>query len=131
MPRAKVKGSKRPKEDVVVFILRKILKKREVDSQKKLGEMVNADLKKVEPRYTISGSRIRKICLKASGIRVIIRTKKGKSRKKCPSCGHGLRRFYTKNLKGRKLVSGAKCPKCGYRASGGKWAPGRYSFSMR
>ncbi len=125
-------GLKHPKDDVVIFILKKVLKKHSgVSSQKMLRDLVIEDLKKVEPRYSISGERIRRICVKTPGIYINIHTKKGKIRKKCPSCGHSLKKSFTKNLKGRNFLIRATCQKCGYKSSAGRWMPSKYEFRIK
>ncbi|MBN2042963.1 MAG: hypothetical protein JW754_04120 [Candidatus Aenigmarchaeota archaeon] len=132
MPAKSKNATIRPKDDVVIFILKKILKKHcEIESQKRLRDFVVEDLKRVEPRYSISGERIRRICVKTPGIYMKIHTRKGKAREKCPSCGHSLQKSFTKNLKGKKFLVKASCHKCGYKSSAGKWIPSKYEFRIR
>lgn len=125
----KAKGSRRPGEDVVVFVIKKIFKNRKaVPSLAKLTGLVQKELKKVEPSYSISQKRVRVLAIRTRGITLKIHTKKGKIVKKCPSCGHSLRKSFTRNLSGRKLPVRLSCPKCGYLGTNGKWIPRKYEF---
>jgi predicted RNA-binding Zn-ribbon protein involved in translation (DUF1610 family) len=54
--------------------------------------------------------------------------KRGKMHKKCPSCGSSLRKVFTRNLKGRKVLEKLNCRHCGYKGHDGKWIPGKYEF---
>ncbi len=123
------KGSRRPGEDVVVFVIKKIFKGRKaVNSLAKLTDLVQKELKKVEPGYSISQKRVRKLTIKVRGITLKIHTKKGKIVKKCPSCDHSLRKSFTRNLSGRKLPVRLSCPRCGYVGTNGRWIPRKYEF---
>jgi hypothetical protein len=123
------KGVKFPKEEVIQFIIRKVIRKqREVNSQRELAELVNKNLRMVEPHYTISPRRVRLISIRLPDVKVKVQTKRGKIRKKCPSCLHSLKRVYTKNLKGKRILFKLVCPKCSYQGLNGKWVPRRYSF---
>jgi predicted RNA-binding Zn-ribbon protein involved in translation (DUF1610 family) len=129
MPRKK--GSKIPKNDVVEFVLKDILKnKKEFYSQDELAKIIRQNLKKVEPGYAVSEKRVRSIILEIPGIRIQVETKKGALPKKCPSCGHTLKKIHTKNLKGRNVLIGLRCLKCGYEGKEGSWTPKRYVFKL-
>jgi len=123
------KGTKLPKKDVIVFVVKEVIQKhRKIDSQEEFTELVNSNLKKVDPKLAISGKRLRLLSLAIPGLKLRIETRKGRSRKKCPSCSKSLRKVYTKNLKGRKLLYKLSCTKCGYSGKNGKFAPKRYVF---
>jgi predicted RNA-binding Zn-ribbon protein involved in translation (DUF1610 family) len=119
-----------PSREVVKFVLREVLQGSKVKSQAELAELVREKLKKSESRYAISEKRVRTIAAETPGIRIRIKTRKGRHPKRCPACGHKLKRVYTKNLRGRKILSALRCPRCSYRGSGSKWVPGRYEFGL-
>ena len=119
-----------PKIDVVKFVVKSTLRRRVANSQAELREMVNKELKKVDPEYTISGRRLRMIVTSMPEVGMKIDVKKGKMSKKCPSCGSGLKKAWTKNLRGRKILENLKCHKCGYKGHDGKWQPGKYGFRL-
>jgi uncharacterized Zn finger protein len=120
-----------PKKDIVQFIVKEVLQERKVSSQNELAELVNHKLKKVDPSYSVSERRVRIIALDIPGVRVTTSTKKGDLPKKCPSCGHSLKKVYMKNLKGKKLLVRLSCAKCGYMGKESRWEPQRYAFELR
>lgn len=117
-----------PKKDVVSFLLRERLQGMNARSQRELAEILNKRLKKSNPGFAISGARARIIALNTPGIKSRIHTRKGRLPKKCPACSHNLKKTYTKNLKGRRLLLRLSCTKCPYRGSEGNWIPKRYEF---
>lgn len=123
------KGTKLPKRDVIFFVVKEVMQKhKKIDSQEDFTMLVNASLKRVDPRLTISPRRLRLLSLGIPNLKLTIETKKGKLRKRCPSCSRNLRKVYTKNLKGRKLLYKLVCSRCGYSGKDGKWTPKRYTF---
>jgi predicted RNA-binding Zn-ribbon protein involved in translation (DUF1610 family) len=120
-----------PKKDVISFLLKETLQGGEARSQRELSDMLNRRLRKSSPGYAISGKRARSIALDTPGIGVKIHTRKGRLPKRCPVCGHTLRKTYTRNLRGRKLPLRVSCKICPYRGSGGSWIPRRYEFRAR
>ena len=62
------------------------------------------------------------------GTRIVTETRRGGKIEKCPSCSSGLKKIYTKNLKGRKILYKMICHKCGYAGTNGRFSPKRYKF---
>ncbi|NIO22716.1 MAG: hypothetical protein GTN38_01660 [Candidatus Aenigmarchaeota archaeon] len=123
------KGTRLPKRDVILFVVKEVMQKyKKIDSQEEFTLLVNASLKRVDHKLTISPRRLRLLTLGIPNLRLTIETRKGKLRKKCPSCSKTLRKIYTKNLKGRKLLYKLVCSRCGYSGKEGKWIPRRYVF---
>ena len=118
----------RPKQEVVKFIIKGILNSRPANSQKELSELVRTELRKGDSALTITGKRARMIALKMPKVKVVVSVKKGKLPNKCPCCFSRLRKIYTKNLRGRKILVGLRCQKCSYSGSENKWIPKRYGF---
>ncbi len=121
------KSKKIPKHDVLEFVVRDILRKRSVESQKELAELINRKFAESGSGFRVSPVRARLAALE-TGVKILIRTKKGDAPKKCPGCGHRLNKSYIRNLKGRDTVLGMKCPRCGYEGRLGRWLPSRYGF---
>jgi uncharacterized protein with PIN domain len=117
-----------PKEDAVKFVVKAVLRKRNAGSQGELTSLVNKELKKVDPEYTISGKRLRTITISMPEARLKTSVKKGKTPRRCPSCNSILKKHYTKNLKGKKVLEHMKCLKCSYKGHDGKWLPSKYEF---
>lgn len=121
-------GKRIPKNDVLEFVVRDILRQRSVDSQKELAELVNRRFAASKSNFRVSPERARLAALKA-GSKLTTRTKKGKAPAKCPSCGRRLKKGYIKNLKGKNTLLSMKCMHCGYEGKSGRWRPSRYGFS--
>ena len=120
-----------PKRDAVGFVVRSVLKRRKADSQEEFRDLVAGKLKEVDSEYSISGERLRRIAVSMPGVEVRMWVKRGRAPKRCPCCGSGLRRTWTRNLKGRKILERLGCSRCGYRGHDGKWLPCRYRFSLK
>ncbi len=120
---------RRPKEEVVKFLVRGILNSRPVESQGELSGLVNAELRRGDSDFTITGKRLRLIAIRMPRVRVLVSLKKGRIPKRCPCCFSGTGKIYAKNLKGKSILVGLKCRRCSYRGSEGKWVPRRYGFS--
>jgi len=118
-----------PKKDVVKFVIKEALQKRKAMSQKDLAEIITKELRRGESKYRISGRRARLLALEIP-VALKIETKRGRVPKKCPVCGRGLKKTYSKNLYNRKVLTALRCGKCGFHGTGGKWMPSRYYFSL-
>ena len=105
-----------PKKEVVKFVTRSVLNKKVVDTQAELTELVNEELREI----TVS--------MRDVGMKVDI--KQGDVPKKCPSCGYNLRKAYSRNLKGKKIIENLRCQRCGYKGHDGKWLPRKYGFRV-
>lgn len=119
-----------PKKEIVRFVLKDVLRKKRIRSQQGLARAIENKLKETEIYYSISPQRARMIAIETPGIRVKISNRKGMVPKKCPACSRKLMKTYSRNLKGRKALTGMKCSKCSYRGSGSRWIPGRYEFEL-
>ena len=117
-----------PQKEVVKFIMKDILKKQVVRSQKELAALVNRRLKETDQRYAVSGRRARQIAAELP-ITITISTREGRQPARCPCCANRLKKIHQQSLAGKKILTGLRCVKCGYRGSDGKWMPGRYRFS--
>lgn len=123
------KGMKLPGKDVVKFVIREVMKKEgEINSLREFKELVNMRLKMVDSSLVVSGKRLRRIFLEVPGTKLIVETRKGKKRKKCPSCSSALKKVYMKNLRGKKILYRLVCQKCGFSGSNGRFTPKRYRF---
>ena len=118
-----------PQKDVVKFVIKEALQKRKAMTQKELADIITKELRKGEIKYRISGKRARLLALDIP-IKIRVATRKGKVPKRCPACGKGLKRTYSKNLTGKKLLTAIKCGRCGFKGTEGKWMPRKYHFSL-
>jgi hypothetical protein len=117
-----------PRQDVVSFVLRESLHGRRAESQRELAEILTRRLRRSNREYAISGTRARTVALKTRGIRVRIHTRAGPLPRRCPACGHAVKRTYTRNLRGRKVLLRLSCTRCPYRGLDGRWMPRNYEF---
>lgn len=121
-----------PNEDVVLFVIKETMKKKgNIETQEEFSYTVNKRLRKVDPKLTISGKRLRKVFLRLPRAKIKVETKKGKLPGKCPVCDSHLSKAYTKNLRGRKVLYRIFCRRCGFSGNNGKYAPKRYEFTMK
>ncbi|MBM3303618.1 MAG: hydrogenase maturation nickel metallochaperone HypA [Candidatus Aenigmarchaeota archaeon] len=120
-------GKKIPKDDVLEFVVRDILRQRSVDTQKELAELANRRFAASGSSFRVSPARARLAAL-GIGAKIVIRTRKGEAPKRCPGCGHRLAKTFMRNLKGRDAVYAMRCPRCGYEGRLGHWLPSRYGF---
>ena len=119
-----------PKKDIVKFFIKETLLHQRVHSQRELADIINRKLKPGE--YVVSGKRARSLALEIPGIKVHIETKRGKTPEtNCPVCYGKLKKIYTKNLRGDKLLVRMQCGSCGYVGHEDKWSPKKYEFEYR
>ncbi len=122
-------GAKVPKKDVIIFVIKEVMQKQsEINSLREFTDHVNHRLKMVDSRLSVSGSRLRSVFIRMPGARIVTETRAGGKTDKCPSCSSSLRKVYTKNLKGRKILYKMACQRCGFAGVNGKFAPRRYKF---
>ena len=121
---------KRPKSEVVKFIIRNVLRGQKIRTQAELARLACQKLRVGDEGYALSGRRARALAVQIPGISIRMETRHGPVPKRCPCCSHGLKKRFTKNLSGRKLLVRLSCPRCKYAGSGNKWVPSRYEFSM-
>jgi hypothetical protein len=105
--------------------------KRTISSQSRLAEAVNERLRKLDPAYTASEERIRRLAIFKGLARVHIhyRETKDKSRKDhCPVCGSDTVEIRNKTLYDENVELGYKCVKCPYWTGPSRRIPVRYDF---
>ena len=90
---------RRPKQEVVEFLIKEVLNSRPAGSQEELSGLVKAELRKSEADLTITGKRLRLIALTTPKVKVLVSLRKGRLPRRCPCCFSGVRKIYTKNLK--------------------------------
>lgn len=120
------------KKEVVEKIIKEVVEKRKVvDSQEELAELVLRKLRKIDERYVLSPTRAKRIALNIPEIEVKARTKKTiklASIDRCPVCESEIEPVTVKNLVGRDVVIGYRCTKCGYESDLEAFMPMKYLF---
>jgi len=121
-----------PKADVLAIAIKEALREQStVISQIKLTKLVKAQLKKMDPEFTASEERIRKVALvkKLTKIEIQSREAQEKSSKMpCPVCGSRVKRIQNETIFGGKVTLGYKCKSCGYWTGLRRRVPTRYIF---
>jgi DNA-directed RNA polymerase subunit M/transcription elongation factor TFIIS len=123
-----------PKADILALAIKETLRQqRTVISQAKLTALVNTQLKRLDPEYTASEERIRRIALGAKLARVEIQTRELEDRTRaasCPVCGRKrMRRIRNRTIFDGKVTLGYKCRACGYKTGLKRSVPVRYTFN--
>lgn len=119
-----------PKKDIVKFFIKETLLHQKVYSQRELADIITRKLKAGE--YLVSGKRVRSLAMEIPGVIIHIDTKKGKiPEENCPVCSKKIKKIYTKNLAGEKLLLRMQCSDCSYIGKEDKWVPKRYEFEYR
>jgi len=122
-------GAKVAKKDVIFFVIKEVMQKhKDIESLRAFTELVNMRLKMVDSGLSVSQKRLRNVFIKMPGTRIVTETRKGKNVGKCPSCSSNLRKVYTKNLRGKKILYKMVCQRCGFSGVNGRFAPRRYRF---
>jgi hypothetical protein len=122
-----------PKVDVLTLAIREALREqRTVVSQNKLTELVNINLRNMDPQFRASEERIRRTTLSNKLAKVDIQTREvqGRGRKAaCPVCGKRMRRQQNETIFGGKVTLSYKCRACGYWTGLKRRVPVRYIFN--
>jgi predicted RNA-binding Zn-ribbon protein involved in translation (DUF1610 family) len=122
-----------PKVDVLALAIRDALREQKtVISQNKLTELVNVNLRSMDPQFCASEERIRRITLSNRLAKVEIQTREGQERSHnapCPVCGKRMRRQQNETIFGGKVTLGYKCRACGYWTGLKRRVPVRYIFN--
>lgn len=105
-----------------------------VPTQRRFGELVNADLARTGSDARVTASRIRRLVASAPFCRLEYRTRDGDAKKvlsRCPVCGSALDRLKNQTLFGGEVTLVQKCRVCHYRTGKKKRVPTVYAFHWR
>jgi hypothetical protein len=105
-----------------------------VETQKRFGALVAAELQRETPPATVTPERVRRLCAAASWCRLEYRTREGSGHKvlhHCPVCGGRLERVKNQTLFGGEVTLVLRCERCHYRTGKRKRVPTFYSFHWR
>ncbi|HYY47260.1 MAG TPA: hypothetical protein VFA17_01090 [Thermoplasmata archaeon] len=123
-----------PSDDRVVESLRRILSTRQiVDSQRRLKQLVEKDLKG-DDRFRVGEPRVRVLAILSGLVDLEIRcrdTPEMRSLIKCPVCGERLRKVRNMTVFGGTVTLGYRCERCKYWTGLKRRVPTRYIFTRR
>ncbi|MGC8584693.1 MAG: hypothetical protein ACP5RZ_02580 [Thermoplasmata archaeon] len=122
-----------PDEKLIEKIIEKIfIENPEINSQKKLIDLIRKELALKDKNLRISVRRLRKIAINDAKVKINIQYKELNKNsdilKKCPVCGNDLKAIYNYTLDGEKVYVGKKCEVCLYWTGIKLRLPKRYTF---
>ncbi|HWG91856.1 MAG TPA: hypothetical protein VNZ52_13485 [Candidatus Thermoplasmatota archaeon] len=133
-PREKPAFRRPPDAEAVAAAIKIILDHGTVPSQKRLRELVEAELRSHNPEYVVSETRLRHLLLRTGLVKVHIRVRMGgvtPTLAKCPVCGQKLARGTNKTLLGGNTQVGYRCSRCPWWTGREYRIPAFYTFSGR
>src|SRR5512136_2562220 len=124
-----------PSDEQVKKALKKIFsKRRTINSQIRLKNLVEKELKTKDKNYGVSGTRLRNIAINSDFIKLEIHTREGdphKTMNKCPVCGHSFKNVKNLTIWGGEVTIEFRCDNCGYWTGKKKRIPTRYVFHVK
>jgi hypothetical protein len=124
-----------PSDKQIQRALKKIFsKRRTVNAQVKLKNLVEKELKTKDKKYGVSNSRLRNIAINSHFIELEIHSREGdphKTMNKCPVCWHNLKNVKNLTIWGGEVTIEFRCDNCGYWTGKKKRIPTRYVFHIK
>lgn len=105
-----------------------------VNSQTKLKELVERELRGTDKDYHVSPRRLRVLALSSDDVRVEIHCRESDTKKginKCPVCNHKLKFVKNKTIFDGVVIIGHECTHCPYWTGLKRRVPTRYVFTAR
>jgi DNA repair exonuclease SbcCD ATPase subunit len=107
-----------PSDEQVKKALKKIFsKRRTINSQITLKNLVEKELKTKDKNYGVSNNRLRNIAINSDFIKLEIHSREGDPHKimnKCPVCGHSFKNVKNLTIWGGEVTIEFRCDNCGY-----------------
>jgi hypothetical protein len=116
-------------EELVALLVKVILDEGTVSSQKRLAQLVNAQLKR--RRAHVTGERLRVLAIKSGLVGVNIRARidgETGTLEKCPVCRTRLKRTANRTLAGGTTQTGYRCTRCPWWTGRDLRVPQHYTF---
>jgi transposase-like protein len=124
-----------PSDEQVIKALKKIFSKhRTINSQIRLKNFVEKELKTKDKNYGVSSTRLRNIAINSDFIKLEIHSREGdphKTMNKCPVCGHSFKNVKNLTIYGGEVTIEFRCNNCGYWTGKKKRIPTRYIFQVK
>lgn len=105
-----------------------------ISSQRRLRELVEAELHDRDPDYVVSEERLRGLLLRTGLVKVQIKVRMGgptPTLAKCPVCGSRLTRGTNSTLTGGAAQVGYRCSRCPWWTGREYRIPSHYTFTGR
>ncbi len=124
-----------PKDEDVLKSIKNVMNSLGViNSQTKLKELVERDLKETDENFRVSPRRLRVLALSSDHVSVEIHCRESDTKKsmgKCPVCNHKLKLLKNKTLYDGVVIIGHECTHCSYWTGMKRRIPIRYVFSSK
>lgn len=121
-----------PSEGTLSVAISDVLRQHDIiTSQSKLADLTRERLKEMNPEFTVTAERVRRVAIQSGVAIVEVKTRELPSQKpssECPVCGSKMRKIKNKTLYGKAITLRYKCTKCKYSTGISKSIPVRYSF---
>ncbi|MFA5771516.1 MAG: hypothetical protein WC974_02145 [Thermoplasmata archaeon] len=105
-----------------------------VGTQEKFRELVQKELKDINPAYTITGERLRKIAISSGLVDIHSHVRESGTTgtmRVCPVCGSKVTAVKNMTIGGGKITSGFVCNRCKYWTGRSKRTPTKHVFTFR
>lgn len=121
-----------PSEGILSVAIAEVLRQYDVvSSQSKLADLTRKKLREINPAYSVTDERVRRVAIQTGVASVEIKSREIPSQKpisECPVCGSKMRRIKNKTLYGKAITLRYKCPKCKFSTGITRSIPVRYIF---
>lgn len=131
-PAAKPVRTRVRDEELVALIVKVILDEGTISSQRRLGEMVNRQLRR--RKLHVTPERVRVLAVRSGLVGVSVRTRHGgiaPTLEKCPVCKTRLKKTTSQTLTGGTASTGYRCPRCPWWTGRELRVPHHYTFFSR
>lgn len=122
-------------DEVVVAAAQRVLaRERSVSTQRRLGLLVEAELRREDDAFGVTAGRVRRLVAAQPFAKLEYRARKGgreKTLHKCPICGGALGRVKNETLFGGEVTLVLRCAACKYWTGKEKRVPTYYVFHYR
>lgn len=126
---------KRPTDKTIVSAIKSVLSKHKlIDSQETFTDLINEELRKINPEFSVGTERARILAITHPDVVVEVDTKRSPNVDVidvCPCCNKELHPKFGKNLYGEKVILGFFCKTCGYNGTPEFKDPMRYRFRWK
>lgn len=121
-----------PPKEVLAGVITAVMERHQmITSQRKLADLVLKELKKIDPEFTATESRIRKVAVESGAAKLEIHAKESEEKTRytpCPVCGSKMKRIRNETIFGGTVTLGYRCTRCPYWTGMKRRVPVRYVF---
>lgn len=118
-------------EEVLAATLEVLAREGHVDTQRRLGELVEERLHDRDPDYAVTGKRVRQLAVRSGSVEVRIEAREDgetPTMDRCPVCGSELEDRRNRTLTGGEVSTGYRCTWCPWWTGTVLRVPRQYAF---